>query len=582
MPRIYLLYLVVKCFKAYNTSAMYVRTKTFTNKDGSTRTYLYLVEAVRSSGKVRQEIVANLGRIERLQEKGLDSVIEGLARYSKKQWLCSQAKEPALSGSEARSWGPALVFRRLWEMLGLSDTMKKSGASSRITFSADEAAFAMVLHRLEDPGSKRELYRHWLGTVYRPAFDELQPQHFYRTLDLLAGNKDRIETALFEKARDLFTIDLDLVLWDTTSTYFEGNGPDEIASFGLSKDHRPDRVQVMVGVLMTRDGYPVAHEVFPGNTADVNTFKTVLRSVLKRFSVKRCVIVGDRGMISKSTVRELEESGLEYILGLGMRRDKDGDRVLQTRGRYRVVEDNLQVKETSVDGKRYILCYNPNEAKRQKQTREHVVEQLKRQIQTGVKSLVKNRQYRRFLLIEDKERIGIDEKAVEREGKYDGKWILKTNTAMPAEEVAMAYKSLWQVERAFREMKSSLDLRPVYHWSESRVRGHIMVCFLALVLESGLLRALTEGRRKNANTKAACGEGVVDTESTSMKDLMADLKRLQAMKVNLDGKQYLLRTEFQGKAYEAFKVLGLRPPEKFQVLAEPVKQKAKEANTELV
>jgi len=173
------------------------------------------------------------------------------------------------------------------------------------------------------------------------------------------------------------------------------------------------------------------------------------------------------------------------------------------------------------------------------------------------------------LLIEDTERIGIDERAVEREAKYDGKWILKTNTAMPAEEVAMAYKSLWQVERAFREMKSSLEVRPVYHWSESRVRGHIMVCFLALVLESGLLRALNEGRRETAG-----GENVA-----GMKDLMADLKRLQALKVQLDGTQYLLRTEFQGEAYEAFKVLGLRPPEKFQVLAETAKQ---EANTELV
>jgi hypothetical protein len=149
---------------------------------------------------------------------------------------------------------------------------------------------------------------------------------------------------------------------------------------------------------------------------------------------------------------------------------------------------------------------------------------------------------------------------------------------MPAEEVAMAYKSLWQVERAFREMKSSLDLRPVYHWSESRVRGHIMVCFLALVLESGLLRALNKGRRETKKGGNVAGS---DEKSTSMKDLMADLKRLQAMKVELDGNQYLLRTEFQGEAYEAFKVLGLRPPEKFQVLAESGKQEATEAKLEL-
>ena len=156
--------------------------------------------------------------------------------------------------------------------------------------------------------------------------------------------------------------------------------------------------------------------------------------------------------------------------------------------------------------------------------------------------------------------------------------IFKTNTAMPAEEVAMAYKSLWQVERAFREMKSSLDLRPVYHWSESRVRGHIMVCFLALVLESGLMRALTESRRKTTERGNVAGG---DESGTSLKDLMADLKRLQALKVNLDGKQYLLRTEFQGKAYEAFKVLGLRPPEKYQILAEAAGKEATEAITGL-
>ena len=157
--------------------------------------------------------------------------------------------------------------------------------------------------------------------------------------------------------------------------------------------------------------------------------------------------------------------------------------------------------------------------------------------------------------------------------------IYKTNTDMPAEEVAMAYKSVWQVERAFREIKSGLDLRPVYHWSESRVRGHIMVCFPALVLESGLMRALTESRRKTTEGGNVAGG---DESGTSLKDLMADLKRLQALNVKPDGKQYLLRTEFQGKAYEAFKVLGLRPPEKFQILAENVKQEAKEANTELV
>jgi transposase len=258
--------------------------------------------------------------------------------------------------------------------------------------------------RLEEPGSKRDLYRHWLQTIYRPAFEGLRLHRFYRALDLLSEHKERIESSLFKRVTSLFSIDLDLVLWDTTSTYFEGDGPEGIGAYGHSKDHRPDRVQVVVGVLMTRDGYPIAHEVFPGNAADVATFRSVWKSALKRFPVRRCILVGDRGMMSASTVRELEESGLEYILGLRMRRDKDGDRVLRTGGRYREVEENLGVKEVSFEGKRYILCYNPAEAERERKTREIVVEQLRRRLQSGAKSLIGNRQYRKFLLLKDRVR----------------------------------------------------------------------------------------------------------------------------------------------------------------------------------
>jgi len=488
-------------------------------------------------------VVANLGRLEQLQERDLDNIIEGLMRYSKKHRAKKDCDGLAISGRDARTWGPALVFRRLWESMGLSWAINSLVDGSQIEYRVDEAAFAMVLHRLEDPGSKRKLYRHWLKTVQRPEFEGLELHHFYRTLDVLAQHKGRIESSLFQQAMGLFGIDLDFILWDTTSTYFEGDGPEEIGACGLSKDHRPDRVQVMVGVLMTRDGYPVAHEIFPGSTADANTFRALLKETLKRFPVKRCILVGDRGMMSKDAVRELEESGLEYILGLRMRRDKDGDRVLKARGRYRKVEESLHVKDISLDGKRYVLCFNPIEAEHQRRIREIVVFQLKQQLQKDIKSLVKNRQYRRFLRVKDKKQITMDENAIKSEARYDGKWILKTNTSLSAAEVAMAYKSLWQVERAFREMKSSLELRPIYHWSESRVRGHIMVCFLAFVLESALMRSLKASGR----------------EDISIRDLMADLKRLQAMRISVEGEEYLVRTEFQGKAYEAFKVLGLRP-----------------------
>ncbi|MRR38964.1 IS1634 family transposase, partial [bacterium] len=343
-----------------------------------------------------------------------------------------------------------------------------------------------------DPFSKLMVSK-WIGTVYHPAFKELELHHFYRALDFLAQRKELVEEQLFNRVRDLFHLKLDLVFWDTTSTYFEGNGPHSLARYGYSKDSRPDRLQVVIGLLMTQEGIPVAHEVFPGNMADVKSFTEALRILAKRFLIRKVVLVGDRGMISEAVLKEIEAQGLEYIVGVRMRKVKAIDQVLSRAGRYREVQPNLKVKEVRHEGLRYIVCLNPEEAEYDRQARESMVQKLKRKLQKdGLKSLVGNSGYRRFLKVSGTE-AAVDEKAVEEEAKYDGKYVLTTNNAtLTPEEVALGYKDLWRVERAFREMKSGLDLRPVFHWKDARVRGHIMVCFLAFLLESALRRRLQE------------------------------------------------------------------------------------------
>ena len=204
----------------YN-SAMYIRTKTFKNKNGSTRTYLYIVEGKRVNGKVRQRIIANLGRLEKLQEGELDKLIEGLARFSQRQWI--EAKARLVEAKWAKDLGPALVFRRLWEELKLDKVLRKLLSGTEISIDVEEAVFAMVLNRLSDPVSKLGVSR-WKETVYRAEFERLELHHFYRALDFLADHKDEIELELFKRVRDLFSLELDLVFWDTTSTYFEGRG----------------------------------------------------------------------------------------------------------------------------------------------------------------------------------------------------------------------------------------------------------------------------------------------------------------------------------------------------------------------
>ena len=520
---------------------MFIRTKTFANKDGTTRTYLQLVANERAGGKVRQRVLANLGRLEELRSGPLDRLMESLAKFSRERWVMEQAREP-LRAKWARSWGPALVFRRLWEEIGLSAVLGGLVEASSAQSDFEEAAFAMVLNRLLDPASKLKTSR-WLKTIHRPQWQGLDLHHLYRALDFLADHKDEIEPALYARVRDLFSLKLDLVLWDTTSTYFEGRAAEGFAEFGHSKDHRPDRVQIVVGALMSRDGFPIAHEVFPGNTADIDTFRHTLGKVRERFHLGRVILVGDRGMVSEKLLGEIEALGLQYIVGVRMRRLKAAEAVLARAGRYREVAPNLRVKEVVHGEARYIVCLNPEEREHDRRVREEALAKLREKLAAGeAKQLIGNSAYRRYLKLVGAG-VEINEAAAEDEARLDGKYVLRTNSSLDPEEVAQAYKSLWQVERAFRELKSGLDLRPVYHWTEKRIRGHVMICFLALVLEMALRRKL-----------AALGEDV------PYDDLLSDLSELRAVELHLDGRRCLVRTDLPGQADLAFRAVGLRPP----------------------
>jgi len=301
---------------------------------------------------------------------------------------------------------------------------------------------------------------------------------------------------------------------------------------------------------MTGDGFPVAHHVFPGNTADITAFRAALKDLRQRFCIRRVVIVADRGVVSEEIMEELEkEEGeqkqkVEYILGMRLRKNKEVRKeVLSRAGRYHQVADNLWVKEVWVQGHCYVVCYNPEEEVRDQKRREEIVERVREDLKKkGPQAFVMPRGLKRFVKLTGGE-LMLKEKAIREEARYDGKWVLRTNTNLPATEVALAYKSLWQVERAFRELKSGLEMRPVYLRTEDHVRGHIVVCCLALVLETALARQL----------KAQGSSG-------SYWEVLADLEQMRAVRFEARGKAWLWRTELPGMAYDAFRAVGLRPP----------------------
>jgi transposase len=524
---------------------MFIRVNKQKNKDGSIRQYLQICRTFRVEKKVRQQTLFTLGRLEDLLEDGsVDTIIEGLAKFSERY---AERIHGVGSSSVAVLWtkefGPVYLFRKIWDQLGLGRLLRKLMDNSEIASRYDEAIFAMVLNRLMDPSSKYRIFRQWVESVYAEGLSDIQLHHYYRALDFLADQKEAIERELYGQLTDLLSLDLDLVFYDTTSSYFEGEETDDLAQYGYSKDSRGDRKQVVIGLLMTRQGIPVAHQVFPGNLHDSKSFAMVIDDLKKRFSVNKVILVGDRGMVSEANLAHIRELGMEYVVGVKLRKSNHAQELLSIRGRFKKVRKNLEVKSKEIGGETYVLCYNPEAAARDEASRKAVLENLEKKLnRLGPAGLVKNRAYSKYLTIE-KAAARIDERKVEEESKYDGKYGIRTNSKLTPEEAALVYKELWRVEQAFRNLKTDLDLRPMYHRRESRIRGHILVCFLALVMESYLALKLRE---------FGC--------ETSVKNVLHDISQMKASLIRVDGVEQIVRTELYGQANAAFAAIGTQAP----------------------
>jgi len=525
---------------------MFVRVKRSVRNHASYE-YLQIVESVRVDKSVRQRVLATLGRRDLIVAEGaLDGLIRSLARFSERLRVVEKVRSDGVQAHQARAWGPALVFDRLWSEQGLNEILSSLAAERRFRFDTERVSFALALQRLCRPGS--DLFgSQWIETVECPGLKGVELQHLYRSVAFLANVREKLEQELFFRDRDLFTQTLDLVFIDTTSTFIWRTEESELFRRGYSRDRRPDQPQAVLCVAVNKSGWPVAWDILPGNTADTVAFTKMIGRLRERFQIGRVIIVADRGMISSSTISLLSDhktAPFEFILGCRMRRQKEvTDDVLGRAGRYRKVAENLEVKEVDVRGTRYIICRNPEEERKDAQAREAILRHLVEAIEKhGPKSVVGNKGYSRFLRIA-RGSVSIDAGAVERDARFDGKFVLRTNTDLDADEVARTYKNLWRVERVFREEKSTLDVRPIFHQRDDMATGHIVASFLALRLEIDLQRRLDEK------------EAIV-----SWSQLMLDLEQVRAVEITLDGSRYRLRTEMAGTAHHAFAAAGVRPP----------------------
>lgn len=541
---------------------MFVRVKTL-QANHRTYQYLHIVENRWENGKVRQRIVGSLGRLDQLLASGdLRQVIEGLVAQCPQVRLLEAQQQNTLALESDRLWGPVLIFERLWQELGLEERLRQLARTGRWDFDLERCAFALVLQRLLKPGSDRR-GAEWIQTMEARGFEVLRLPHFYRTVGWLWRRKDRIEQHLYERDRNLFNEGLELVFFDTTSTYFEGRGWEGWAKLGKSRDHRPDHLQLILGVVMRGDGMPITCEIWPGNLHDSKTVVPILEGLKKRFRIGKVVLVCDRGMVSAKNLKAIRQAGYDYIVGMKMRGLLEvREQVLKRAGRYREVKHNLWVKEVWVGERRYVVCLNPERAEKDRQDREAILEKLQAKLACGgVKGLIANRGYRRFLKVR-KAAAEIDTARVKQDERYDGKYVLRTTTDLPASEVAEAYKQLTWIERLWRELKEVMEVRPIYHWQKKdNVKGHIFVSFLALYLSATLRRRLEELRQKEHPEEASPSNGVEPARlPIPWEKMLQDLCQIRALQVRLDDQRYLMRTELKGHASEVFRAVGLRPP----------------------
>jgi hypothetical protein len=553
---------------------MYLRSTKRKNKDGSTVEYYQLAHNERhpQTRKPVAKIIHNFGRADQLDRQELVRLCHSIARVC--GLIVTDPYDESVASSENASFGLGenltirqtlalgcpMVIEALWERLGLKKTLEEVAKDAGAKIPYERALLAMVANRLCDPESKLGVWDRWLSTVYLPSCQDLKLRHMYEAMDLLHAHAEQVEKTVFFQTADLFNLEVDLIFYDTTTASFSVDGEDEadrhpnatLRKFGHGKEGfwAP---QVVVALAVTREGIPVRSWVLPGNTADVSTVEMV-RSDLRGWSLGRAMFVADSGMNSEDNRTELARACGKYLLACRMANVTEIKReVLSKRGRYMVFKDNLHAKEVIVgDGerrKRYILCYNPKEAKRQRKHRQMIVELLEDELahhkdrsataQWAIE-LLASRRFKRYLRILKSGKVRIDRSAVREAEKYDGKWVIETNDdTISLEDAACGYKSLMVIERCFRSLKrTQIKMTPMYHWASRRIEAHVKICVLALLVER--------------IAELACG--------TPWHRIRRALDKLQVTEFFDLNHRVLMRNELPADTRNTLKLLKITPP----------------------
>lgn len=525
--------------------------------------YVQIVKSYRENGITKHEVLLNLGRLDLIENnpsfQRLALRLQELSNAKQKQALdLNNASE-----AEILNWG-YLVYEKIWQEFGLHKFLPSLTAGTRVQFNLNDACFLMAVQHLLRPMSKLGTFNNRQRYVNLP---ELSLNHLYRSLDILCENKETLEEMLFHKNMNLFNMQIDVVLYDVTTFSFESVKADSLRDFGFSKNGKFNEVQIVMGLLLDCEGKPIGYNLFPGNTFDGNTLEKTLEKMQERFCIRKVIIVADRGINSKLNLKKILGKGYSYIFASRLKKMKkniqkeifspEGFREIissnstdpEDRLRYKIIgytnsfkdEDHVYNLEENL-----VITYSLKRAKKDRAERERLIAKAKTLL--ADKSKIKSSNKRggkRFL-----KEIGtgsnwmLDEEAIKRDEQFDGYYGIQTNEKnMSAEKVLDAYHNLWKIEESFRIMKSTLEVQPVFHWTEPRIKGHFVVCFLTFLL----FRTL-ELRLQAAGIKA------------SPEKIREAVNSMNFAKVEIDGRAYYIKTKGADLNNKILRLLRIKQP----------------------
>lgn len=536
--------------------------KTTKNKNGTA--YYHLVESYRHEGKVRQRTLMSLGRVE---DGKLDQLAEAISKHSSKLSVFNMARD--VDVKDTFILGPLLVLQRMMDELGISQCLSTlQERHKRLEFNFKGVVFSQICSRFLKPVSKLALYDKWIDRMYPQMIEQdIALQHMYRSLDLLSDHKEDIEKFLFAYGKNLFDISVDVVLYDLTTLRFESTRTDlgNLRQYGYSKEMRTDCTQVVLGLLTDTQGIPLCFEVHPGNTFEGKTLDGIVNRISKKLVIRRFIFVADRGLFSMDNLEHIKSRNGEFIVGLRMGALKAQiQNDFYDLSKFHWANPELAVRETSLNDDRCIITWSKIRAERDRKAREDVLDKIKTRLSSSKplsKKFITNRAFKKYLSVNNDTQCNLNHRAISREAEKDGFFGIITNVKeMSATEIVSNYKELWRIEDAFGEMKGTLKSRPMFHWTDKRIIGHLMLCFLSHFCEAHLTTKLREAGLKQ-NSKAIT-EGIIKNRPLTTVAAMEELMRVMAVPVKVKNEVIWLRTDIPPNAVKLIKAIGMRIPPK--------------------